>query len=77
MRLVERGWFLGLLPTFFCLSLFMLAMLNPSPESWAWWGMVTLYFSASHLLVAIWAGYGLVLLGTLVGRLKLSANPAP
>src|SRR5439155_6158555 len=74
MRLRERGWMLGIVATFLCLSGFMLAMLNPWPDRQAWWGLVKFHLLASHLMLAVWAGYGLVLLGTLVGRIQPGAD---
>ncbi len=63
----ERGWMMGLTATFLCLSLFMVAMLNPSPDRQTM-GLTQLYLIPSYLILMLWAGYGLVLLGTLVAR---------
>ena len=65
----ERSWMLGLLAVYFCLSFFLVAMLNPPPDLQAQ-QLLKEYFAASHLILAIWSGYGLVLVGGWVGRLK-------
>jgi hypothetical protein len=65
----ERGWLLGLIPIFLCLSLFMVAMLN-APLDRAVMGMIKEFFVASHLILILWSGYGLVLLGTVLSRKK-------
>ena len=67
MRARERRWMLGLLAVFLCLSLLMVALLNPSPERYNF-QLVERFFSASHLVLAIWAGYGLALLGAILTR---------
>ena len=63
----ERVWLLGLLATYACLALLLTAMLNPPPDRAAA-DLVGPFFSAAHLVLAVWAGYGLVLLGTIMGR---------
>jgi hypothetical protein len=67
MRARERRWMLGLLAVYLCLSLLMVALLNaaPNPVSLQ---IVGKFFSASHLVLAIWAGYGLALLGAILIR---------
>jgi hypothetical protein len=71
MRAQERRWVLGLLAVFLCLVLLMVALLNPSPDRSSLW-LVERFFSASHLVLALWTGYGLALLGTLMVRPKLA-----
>lgn len=67
MRARERRWLLGLAGVFLCLSLLMVALLNPSPDL-ASMQLVERFYSASHLVLAVWTGYGLALLGTIVGK---------
>src|SRR5437899_403020 len=67
MRPRERRLMLGLLATFLCLSLFMVAMLNPPPD-WDPLGRLKDYLAASHLILALWSGFGLAMLGTIWGR---------
>jgi hypothetical protein len=67
MRAQERRWMLGLLAVFLCLTLLMVALLNPSPDR-ASADLVARFFSASHVVLAIWTGYGLALLGTMLTK---------
>jgi hypothetical protein len=63
----QRRWLMGLAACFLALSLFMLVMLNVPPDKQAW-ELAGLYFPASHMVLAIWSGYGLVLLGSIIGQ---------
>jgi hypothetical protein len=65
MRARERRWMLGLVAVYLCLSLLMVALLNPSSDR-AGFQLIEKFFSASHLVLAIWTGYGLALLGTIL-----------
>ena len=65
----ERRWMLGLLAVFLCLTLLMIALLNPSPDR-SDLVLVERFYGASHLILAIWVGYGLALLGTIMTRAK-------
>ena len=67
LRAPERAWLVGLLVTFLCLSLLLLAMINPTADRGAW-DIVLFYFAGSHLVLALCAGHGLVLLGSAIGR---------
>jgi hypothetical protein len=67
MRLRERGWLLGLAATYFCLSFFLAMMLNSSLDRAAA-EMAQIFYPPSHMLLAIWEGYGLCLLGTILAR---------
>ena len=58
---------LGLLAFFCGLSFLMLVLLNPSPDRQAVL-LIGAYFTAAHLVLAVWAGYGLILLGTSFAR---------
>lgn len=71
-----RGWLLGLLSSFLALSFFMLAILNPPPDT-SMWSLAMPYLAASHLVLAILSGCGLVFLGTMIAReAKSAATPA-
>jgi hypothetical protein len=61
----EQRWMLGLLAVCLCMSLLMVALLNPSPDRSSL-PFVDRFFCASHLVLAVWAGYGLALLGTIM-----------
>lgn len=67
----ERGWLIGLLVAFGSLSVGLLLVLNP-PVGWM---KDFPFFSASHCIAAVLAGYGLVLLGWLTTRVR-RANTA-
>lgn len=65
----QRRWMLGLLALFLCLSLFLLAMQNPSLSGgMSWVDLLNPYFAFSYLIVAIWTGYGALLLGARIMR---------
>lgn len=68
MRTRERRWMFSLLAIFFGLSFLMLVLLNPSPDRQSELGAV--FFTASHLVLTVWAGYGLILLGSIFARDK-------
>jgi hypothetical protein len=53
----------------------MVALLNPAPDG-ASMELVERFFSASHLVLALWAGYGLALLGTFLTEPKEAAQDA-
>jgi len=57
-----KRWMLGLLAVYLCLALVMLAALNPASDRQSG-DFSKALFSASHLVLAIWTGYGLVLAG--------------
>ena len=62
-----RRWILGLLPAYVCLAFLMLAVLNPSADRQTW-ELIKTYFSASYVILALWMGYGLVILGVWMAR---------
>jgi hypothetical protein len=62
-----RRWILGLLPPYVCLAFLMLAVLNPSMEMQSL-EMVSVYFSASYIVLALATGHGLLILGNLLTR---------
>jgi hypothetical protein len=66
MRTQERNWMLGLLAVYLCLVLLLLVVLNPSRDRFSR-ETSGVFFSASHLVLAVWAGYGLILFGWLAG----------
>lgn len=65
----RRRWLLGLLSVFGSLSFLMVALLNPPTDRQAA-GFIAEYFTASHLVLAVLMGYGLVLLGTKLSRAR-------
>jgi hypothetical protein len=54
------------------LSMLLLIMLNPDVERW---DFMPIFFSASHLVLAAWMGYGLVMLGSLLARPHSAMRP--
>ena len=67
MRSPERRWLLGTLAIYLCLSLLMVALLNP-PTDTGIRNLVKIFFTASHIILALWTGLGLILLGTRLNR---------
>jgi hypothetical protein len=67
IRALGLAWLLGLLSIFLCLSLLVLAILNPPPDRQGS-ELAAEYFPASHLVLTLWAGYGLVILGSATRR---------
>src|SRR5262249_8406570 len=61
MQLRERAWTIGLSAIWFTLSIFLLLLLNPSPDRQSR-DLVKVFFTASHVLVAMGIGYGLTFL---------------
>ena len=62
-----RRWMLGLLAVYVSLAFFLPIVLNPSHDRSSREFFMVCY-SASHLMLAIWTGYGLVALGVLFTR---------
>jgi hypothetical protein len=64
----ERRWILGLLAVYLCLTVIMLVGMNPSTDRQSV-EMNKVFFSASHIVLAIWVGFGVMILGiTAFGR---------
>jgi hypothetical protein len=60
-----RRWLAGLLAVWFFASLFMLVGLNADKSSA---GLVSPFFAATHLILAMFAGCGLMLFVAILGR---------
>jgi hypothetical protein len=69
MRRKEQGVMAGFTACFLAMSLLMLFLLNPPPDRQAQ-GMVIRFFIPSFLIMTIWTGFGLILLGTIIVRPK-------
>jgi len=63
----ERRWILGLLAAYVCLAFLILALLNPGVDRQTL-ELTKIYFSASYVILALWMGYGLVMLGAWLAR---------
>ncbi len=61
----ERAWMTGLTGIFFCLAVVLMILLNPPPDRQSQ-ELNRVFFTPSHTLIAIWAGYGLSLIGALL-----------
>ena len=62
MQRRERAWLVGLSGVFLCLSLLLLILLNPGSDKQSV-DLNRVFFTASHVIVAIAIGYGLGLIG--------------
>jgi hypothetical protein len=64
-----RHWMLGLTATFVCAGPVTVAMLNPTRDRMTL-GLIAPYFSAMHVILAIWAGLGLMAIGAAISKAK-------
>jgi tetratricopeptide (TPR) repeat protein len=65
MQKRERAWMIGLTGIFICLSALLMIMLNPNTDRQSL-SLNRVFFAASHMLVAMWIGYGIALAGALL-----------
>ncbi|MCX6904664.1 MAG: DUF2723 domain-containing protein, partial [Verrucomicrobia bacterium] len=65
---MQKRWMTGLSAVYVCLTLVMLVGMNPSSDRTSRDMVCKVLFSASHLMLATWAGYGLILIGLLIAR---------
>jgi len=61
MQKRERAWTLGVTAIFLTLGPFLLVLLNPPPDRQAK-ELIRVFFTASHVLIAMGVGYGLTLI---------------
>ncbi|MCS1408834.1 MAG: hypothetical protein M2R45_02011 [Verrucomicrobia subdivision 3 bacterium] len=61
----ERAWMTGLTGIFFCLAVVLMILLNPPPGRQSQ-ELNRVFFTPSHAVIAIWAGYGLSLIAALL-----------
>jgi hypothetical protein len=68
-RMMTSGcrWILGLLAAYVCLAFLMLAVLNPGSDRQSQ-DLNKVFYSASYVVLALWTGYGLVMLGAWFAR---------
>ncbi len=57
----ERGWLVGLTAIYLCLAVVLLYLLNPTNEKQSK-ELVKVFFTSSHVLIAIGVGYGIALI---------------
>ncbi len=65
MQKRERAWLIGLTAIYLCLSLFLLALLNPAPDRQSR-DLVKPFFTASHVMIAMCIGYGLTFIAAML-----------
>ncbi len=65
MQRRERSWLIGLTAMYITLSLFLLLLLNPALDRQSR-QLNKVFFTASHVVVAMGIGYGLTLIGALL-----------
>ncbi|MFN0067767.1 MAG: protein O-mannosyl-transferase family [Limisphaerales bacterium] len=63
----ERAWLLGLLGIYACLAFLLLWLLNPSTDRQSR-ELTRVFFTASHVLIAIGFGYGLAIIAGLCAQ---------
>jgi hypothetical protein len=61
MQKPERSWLIGLSAVYLCLSLFLLILLNPGTDLQSR-DLNKVFFTASHVMIAMAVGYGLTLI---------------
>src|SRR5204863_2851713 len=57
----ERAWLIGITAIYFFLGVLLLILLNPPPDRAAQ-NLIRVFFTASHVLIALMVGYGLTLI---------------
>ena len=60
MQKRERAWISGLTAIYACIGLFLLVLMNPSPERSSA-DLIKVFFTSSHAVIAVMFGYGLAL----------------
>jgi hypothetical protein len=61
MQKRERAWVVGITAIYLCLGVLLLILLNPPPDRQAR-ELIRVFFTASHVMVAMGVGYGLTLI---------------
>lgn len=61
MQKRERAWVIGITAIYLCLGILLLILLNPPPDRQAR-ELIRVFFTASHVCVAMAVGYGLTLI---------------
>jgi tetratricopeptide (TPR) repeat protein len=63
----ERAWMTGLMAVFFCLAVILMILLNPPPDKQSQ-DLNRVFFTSSHVLIAIFMGYGVALIASFLAR---------
>jgi len=75
MKNRERGWMIGSFAIYICLAGLLMILLNPTPDKHGR-DMTRVFFAASHVLLAMWIGFGVTLFCGLVARRYFQARLA-
>ena len=67
MKNRERGWMIGSFAIYICLAGLLMILLNPTPDKHGR-DMTRVFFAASHVVLAMWIGFGVTLFCALVAR---------
>ncbi len=65
LRKTEKAWMIGLVAIYICLAFLLLWLLNPNTDRKSR-ELARVFFTASHLIIAMGFGYGLALLATVL-----------
>ncbi|MBM3821941.1 MAG: DUF2723 domain-containing protein [Verrucomicrobia bacterium] len=65
MQAREKSWIAGLTGIFLCLAVLLLMLLNPAPDRQSK-ELNRVFFTASHVIVAMGIGYGMALIGAVL-----------
>lgn len=69
-----RAWLMGTMVMLVCVGPLMLELLNPSPER-ASFEITSSYWGGMDIVLAIWAGLGFMVLGSVLPSSRLQASP--
>lgn len=75
MQKRERAWVIGITAIYLCLGVLLLILLNPPPDRQAR-ELIRVFFTASHVCVAMAVGYGLTLIAATLAMHYESARRA-
>ncbi len=65
LRSTEKGWLVGLCAIYVCLAFLLLWLLNPNPDRQSR-ELTKVFFTASHVIIAMGFGYGVALIAAAV-----------
>ncbi len=65
MRRREQAWLIGQVAIYLCLSVLLIILLNPNSDKQSR-DLTKVFFTASHVTLAMFAGYGIALIGGLI-----------
>ena len=75
MKNRERGWMIGSFAIYICLAGLLMILLNPTTDKHGS-DMTRVFFAASHVVLAMWIGFGVTLFCALVARRYFQARIA-